>query len=155
MYCEICYEKLEDSATPTHLFTCSHSNIFHIRCILNWILKTNVFEYHVDDDTFIISQTDITELSSSTCPKCRVTLNLEHVRFVDNDNNIIEKLRKNGLFLKHVLQDQTLEMCMTAVQQNGYALEFVKEQTLEICMTAVKKQVVRWNLSKNKLWRYV
>ncbi|EQF29612.1 hypothetical protein QEW_4659 [Clostridioides difficile CD160] len=38
--------------------------------------------------------------------------------------------------LKHV-KEQTLEMCLEAVIQDGRALEYVKEQTPEICLAAV------------------
>ena len=34
---------------------------------------------------------------------------------------------------------QTLEICLAAVKQNGYALRFVKEQTPEICLAAVEE----------------
>ena len=34
---------------------------------------------------------------------------------------------------------QTPEICLEAVKQNGYALQYVKEQTLEICLEAVKQ----------------
>ena len=37
-------------------------------------------------------------------------------------------------------KNQTLEICMEAVKQNGLALEYVREQTQEICMEAVKKE---------------
>ena len=34
---------------------------------------------------------------------------------------------------------QTPENCLAAVQNDGYALQFVKEQTPEICLAAVKQ----------------
>jgi hypothetical protein len=37
------------------------------------------------------------------------------------------------------MEDQTPEMCMAAVEQNGLALQYVKDQTDEICMEAVKQ----------------
>ncbi len=37
------------------------------------------------------------------------------------------------------MKDQTYELCKLAVQQNGYALQFVKEQTEDICKLAVKQ----------------
>ena len=36
-------------------------------------------------------------------------------------------------------EEQTSELCMAAVKQNGQALEYVKKQTPEICMAAVKQ----------------
>ncbi len=37
------------------------------------------------------------------------------------------------------MSDQTHELCMAAVQQDGWALQYVKEQTPELCMAAVKQ----------------
>ena len=37
------------------------------------------------------------------------------------------------------IQNQTEEMCLLAVKQNGMALQFVKNQTNEICLLAVKQ----------------
>jgi len=37
------------------------------------------------------------------------------------------------------VKEQTPELCMAVVQQNGAALEYVKEQTPEICMAAVQE----------------
>ena len=36
-------------------------------------------------------------------------------------------------------EEQTPEICMAAVQQDGWALQWVKTQTPEICMAAVKQ----------------
>jgi hypothetical protein len=35
-------------------------------------------------------------------------------------------------------REQTPEVCLEAVRQNGNALAYVKEQTLEICLAAVR-----------------
>jgi len=40
--------------------------------------------------------------------------------------------------LKDVI-DQTPEICLAAVKQNGCALKYVIEQTPEICLAAVKQ----------------
>ena len=42
------------------------------------------------------------------------------------------------LYLRWV-EEQTPEICLAAVQQNGEVLEFVREQTIEICMAAVQQ----------------
>ena len=47
-------------------------------------------------------------------------------------------VHQNGYALYYV-KDQTEEICLAAVQRNGYTLYYVKEQTEEICLTAVKK----------------
>jgi hypothetical protein len=50
----------------------------------------------------------------------------------------LEAVKQNGYALQYV-KKQTPEICMEAVKQNGYALIYVKEQTPEICMEAVKQ----------------
>lgn len=47
-------------------------------------------------------------------------------------------VQQNGLILEHV-KEQTPELCMAAVQKDPWALEHVKEQTLELCMTAIQQ----------------
>lgn len=42
------------------------------------------------------------------------------------------------LYLRWV-EEQTPEICLAAVQQNGEVLEFIREQTIEICMAAVQQ----------------
>ena len=37
------------------------------------------------------------------------------------------------------MKEQTPEICLAAVNQNGMALVFVKEQTPEICLAAVRE----------------
>ena len=41
--------------------------------------------------------------------------------------------------LYDMLKNQTDEICLEAVKQNGFALQFVKNQTDKICMEAVKQ----------------
>jgi len=47
-------------------------------------------------------------------------------------------VQQNGYALEYI-NEQTEELCKLAVQQNGYALQFVKEQTEEICKLAVQQ----------------
>ena len=37
------------------------------------------------------------------------------------------------------VKDQTEEICLTAVKQDGSALEFVKNQTKDVCLEAVRQ----------------
>ena len=39
----------------------------------------------------------------------------------------------------HYVKKQTSEICLAAVQQNGYILRYVKEQTPDICLAAVQQ----------------
>jgi len=43
-----------------------------------------------------------------------------------------------ALYLKHV-KDQTFELCLAAVQRNGWALQYVNDQTPELCLAAVQQ----------------
>ena len=64
---------------------------------------------------------------------------------MENMNNetyleYLEMVQNDGEALQYVPSEyQTEELCMTAVKQNGYALEYVKNQTEEICMEAIKQ----------------
>ena len=52
----------------------------------------------------------------------------------------IEKLKENGMFLKQIpIHEQTEDICLAAVKENGWALEYVHHQTPEICLEAVKE----------------
>ena len=46
---------------------------------------------------------------------------------------------KDPVLKLRMTKEQTPEICLEAVKQNGRALELVKEQTPEICLKAVKK----------------
>ena len=50
----------------------------------------------------------------------------------------LEAVEQNGEALQHV-KEQTPEICLAAVRENPYALEFVKERTQAICLEAVKE----------------
>jgi hypothetical protein len=57
-------------------------------------------------------------------------------------------ISQNGCLVKCV--DQTEEICKLAVQQNGYALEYVRNQTEEICKLAVKQNGYALQYVKNQ-----
>lgn len=59
-------------------------------------------------------------------------------------NNFLKLIKEDWSNFLYI-SEQTPELCMAAVQQNGIALEYVKEQTHEICMAA-KKMLSRFNL---------
>ena len=50
----------------------------------------------------------------------------------------MEAVEQNGYALQYV-QTQTEAICMEAVKQNGYVLQYVQTQTEAICMEAVKQ----------------
>jgi hypothetical protein len=43
----------------------------------------------------------------------------------------LQQVQKNGLKLKDI-EDQSEDLCLAAVRQNGLALEFVKKQTQSV-----------------------
>jgi len=56
-----------------------------------------------------------------------------------NDTAFVERaVAVLGLYLKYV-KNQTPELCLAAVQQNGDALSYVKDQSPEICLAAVQQ----------------
>ena len=64
---------------------------------------------------------------------------------MENMNNetylkYLEMVQNDGKALQYVPSEyQTEELCMTAVKQNGWTLEYVKKQTPEICLEAIKE----------------
>jgi hypothetical protein len=50
----------------------------------------------------------------------------------------LEAVKQNGYALQYI-SNQTPEICLEAVKQNGYAIHYVINQTPEICLAAVKQ----------------
>lgn len=52
----------------------------------------------------------------------------------------LQKVKEDPFYLKYMPKDeQTEELCLTAVQENGWALAYVQEQTPTICLEAVRQ----------------
>lgn len=45
-------------------------------------------------------------------------------------------VKQNGCF--EICKNQTPEICLEAVKQDGLVLKYVKDRTIEICMKAIK-----------------
>ena len=58
-------------------------------------------------------------------------------------------VKQNGMALQFV-KNQTEQICLLAVKQNGMALQFVKNQTNEICLLAVKQNGMALQFVKNQ-----
>ena len=58
-------------------------------------------------------------------------------RFSEPSSKELAELAKNPLYLKHI-KNQTPEICLCAVHNNGNALEFAKYQTPQICAEAIR-----------------
>ena len=54
------------------------------------------------------------------------------------------------VLLYNIVKEQTQEICLAAVKQNGYALQYVKEQTPDICLAAVKQDGYALQFVKDK-----
>jgi len=50
----------------------------------------------------------------------------------------IKAVEQNGYALRYV-KDQSEAVCLKAVEQNGYALQFVKDQSEAVCIKAVEQ----------------
>jgi hypothetical protein len=50
----------------------------------------------------------------------------------------LKAVEQNGYALRYV-KDQTEAVCLKAVEQNGYALQYVKDQTEAVCLKAVEQ----------------
>ncbi|MFW6015494.1 MAG: DUF4116 domain-containing protein [bacterium] len=63
---------------------------------------------------------------------------LKYIRKEYKYKAYLEFIKRNPLDLSGI-KEQTPELCMIAVKQDGRALKYVKSQTPEICMEAVKQ----------------
>jgi len=61
-------------------------------------------------------------------------------------------VKQNGMALQFV-KNQTNEICLLAVKQNGMALQFVKNQTNEICLSAVQQNGMALQFVKDKEYK--
>lgn len=53
----------------------------------------------------------------------------------------IKRIKRNPKLLKrYKAENQFPELCLEAVKQNGYALQYVENQTTELCSEAVKEE---------------
>jgi tryptophan 2,3-dioxygenase len=68
---------------------------------------------------------------------------------MNNNAIIMMKIKENPFNLMYV-DEQTDEMCLAAVEQDGRALEYVKNQTYEICLAAVKEDYEVLSIVKNQ-----
>jgi hypothetical protein len=57
---------------------------------------------------------------------------------IEHSNKYLEYVKLNECILQSI-QEQTPEICLAAVTQDGRALRFVKKQTPEICNAAVRQ----------------
>lgn len=61
------------------------------------------------------------------------------IKYMDETIELsLAAVKQNGLAIKFI-QNQTREICEAAVNQNPLALQFIENQTNELCMMAVKK----------------
>ncbi len=58
---------------------------------------------------------------------------------VKKEQEYLEKVKQNGMYLKLITKNQTEKICLEAVKNNGSVLVYVNEQTPQICLEAVKK----------------
>ena len=94
----------------------------------------------------IPSDTPIVKIENSKSvkyksPRIEIIDIMNYNEFIDNkDIYQEEKMKCKDPVLKlRVDKYQTPEICLEAVKQHGWALEFVKDQTQEICLEAVKR----------------
>ena len=74
-----------------------------------------------------------------------------YLEFIDNQTPelCMVAVKNDGWALEHV-KEQTPELCMMAVKNDGRALQFAKEQTPEICLAAVKNDATAIQFVRDK-----
>jgi len=59
-------------------------------------------------------------------------------QIIESENDALKAVEQNGYALQYV-KDQTEAVCLKAVEQDGYALRYVKDQTEAVCLKAVEQ----------------
>lgn len=54
-------------------------------------------------------------------------------------NAVLKAVEQDGYALQYV-KDQTEAICLKAVERHGYALRYVKDQTEAVCLKAVEQE---------------
>ncbi len=62
---------------------------------------------------------------------------MEYYKYFTTKESLVA-VEQNGYALRYV-KEQTEAICLVAVEQNGFALQYVKEQTEAICRVAVEQ----------------
>ena len=71
--------------------------------------------------------------------------------FLTHPDIVMSAVNQNGILLKYIKQ-QTEKICLAAVKSDGSALEYVKDQTKEICLEAVKNNGYALQYVKDKTY---
>ena len=54
------------------------------------------------------------------------------------EQEYLEKVKENGMYLKRLKKSQTPKICLTAVRQNGMALRFIENPSPKLMLEAIK-----------------
>jgi hypothetical protein len=79
-------------------------------------------------------------------------------KYKDNELYCIEILRIRPWLIE--LMEQTDKICLEAVKQNGFALQYVEHQTYEICQAAVTNEkgaskYIRIKMNRKRKWVFI
>ena len=101
----------------------------------------------IPSDTPIV-KIEVSQSVKYKSPRIEIIDIMSYIDFIDNkDIYQEEKMKCKDPVLKlRMAKEQTPEMCLEAVKQNGYTLKYVKEQTPEICLEAVKSMDCIYNM---------
>jgi hypothetical protein len=94
---------------------------------------------------------DILSISSESKKILDVKKSPELLQFIEEQTEemCLEAVKQEGLSLQYV-KEQTPKICIAAVKQDGHSLKFVKNQTDTICLSAVKQDGHSIYYVKNK-----
>jgi predicted RNase H-like nuclease len=100
-------------------------------------------KYFDGDENLISKNVPMKVFNLNEKIKCYIKYRIEPNNFLkyvkeQTPEICLKAVKQNGNALEYV-KEQTPELCLEAVKENGYSLQYVKEQTPEICLEAVKK----------------
>jgi hypothetical protein len=157
------FEEYNEGIFTTYIAVKPYIKLFHItdEVNLNDIIDFDseltigfYFEYYYYDYNYFLRNCmnvcyvkfgdDLNLPDTSTYDKCKTLIeaNPFNIIFIPNEMLLDElyklAVQQFGYALQYV-KNQTEEICKLAVQKHGWALQFVKEQTEEICKLAVQQ----------------
>lgn len=117
---------------------------------INYGKSTNSFNYN---DNNIIDIEPVKEIKTPT----QKILNPKPKKYLNHNttpsNPYLEKVSQNGLYIKEIdTLDQSNEIKLAAVKQNGLSLKYIKNQNDTICLHAIKQNpfALRFVLNQNE-----
>jgi len=125
---------------PDSNFVCSENNQFANDGLLFFTDKLIIYDVIEDKDIDKINEYDVRQYTDPIYIQEKNIEKFKNQNLIQTYNDCKNNLSNDGLLLKYT-QNQTEDLCLIAVNQNGLSLEFVypKNKTKSVCDCAIKQ----------------